>query len=64
MKTRHLFLTLAACFFCALAIRADEAADKAAILKLENDFVVLLRRNDVAAIEAALAPEWKMVGSG
>jgi ketosteroid isomerase-like protein len=61
MKTRRLFLTLAAFLLCALITRADEAADKAEILKLENDFAALLRRNDAAAVEASLAPEWKMV---
>jgi ketosteroid isomerase-like protein len=62
MKTRRLFLTLSAFLFCAVAIRADEAADKAEILKLENEFAALIRRNDATAIEAALAPEWKMIG--
>jgi len=62
MKTHHLSLTLTAFFFCALVTRADEAVDKGEILKLENEFAALVRRNDAAAIEAALAPEWKMIG--
>lgn len=63
MKTHRLFLTLTAFFLCAVAARADEAADKAELLKMEKEFAALLNRNDVAAIETALAPEWKMVGS-
>ena len=63
MKTRRLFLALAALLLCAVATRADEASDKAELIKMEKDFTALLNRNDVAAIEAALSPEWKMVGS-
>jgi ketosteroid isomerase-like protein len=63
MKPPRLFLAFAVSLLCAAATRADEASDKAELIKMEKDFAALLNRNDAAAIEAALTPEWKVVGA-
>jgi hypothetical protein len=58
---RTCFLLLFACTLCSWSALADEAADKAALAKFENDFGTILARNDGIGFDEKLTPDWKMI---
>lgn len=58
---RHSFLLVLACGFVGWSAFGDEATDKADLAKFENNFAVILVKNDTAALEEKLAPDWKLI---
>ena len=58
---RTSLLAVLACGFVGWSALGDEGKDKADLAKFENDFAVILVKNDTAALEGKLAADWKLI---
>src|SRR5688572_28504506 len=65
MNLLHALAALAAALIWCSVARGDEASDKSAILKIEQELAESLAKNDLDAMRKHLAPDWKIVtGNG